>query len=587
MESVHMERIDIRHTPGKNPYFLLASSILDEIGKERDIQLAGTVEEKSLQLNEYDIIYPDWISGIYTKTIVNFHILTRLKLYVFGAINGISFNKTETVENKTLVAYIRINIIRNRNGGNKNIEILVRSINPNDLDIFSDMIGIDKKYLFLIDVEQLITAIINGNNKHIYMTRIIEIFDRLTFLLTHPNVILIGKLYKINGIREKWIEVAKSKPSQMEHIVLELNRDSAEEICNLFGMVIPLGRSNEIYEYLYENITEYEHVIGRDPKTVPIRLNMGIHTEENKIKENFSKMKDNEIIKHIGSYVAYSSRMNLVWSMVSLFRTSQFLYPIVRDIERSINRTTINLSDILDSSVFMVGFGTTLKYETYEIEDLIGAFFDDDVEGIKFRRPENTDKMFSMTDINGLTKLLDCFPKNREIEKLLVLIAEGKRIIADGLEYDAKAIKWLNVLNDTSKKLVKEFLLQVFYIGMYMRRWEGPGYVYPLKHDTTIKDTNPEKKVIDNLVIGNTILEMMDNEVRKLALSLHTCEYNKLGEVEDTRVLFSIDWEKVVEGKECIRIASSKFIGTAVHYMRVLYKEKIVGVKVEDVDKIA
>ena len=69
-------------------------------------------------------------------------------------------------------------------------------------------------------------------------------------------------------------------------------------------------------------------------------------------------------------------------------------------------------------------------------------------------------------------------------------------------------------------------------------------------------------------------------------MDLKLCQYNRDGSIEHGAVTFKGEWDGVLKGTHCIRMASTKFIGTGLHYLRALYRETIPGVDVKVLERI-
>jgi hypothetical protein len=136
------------------------------------------------------------------------------------------------------------------------------------------------------------------------------------------------------------------------------------------------------------------------------------------------------------------------------------------------------------------------------------------------------------------------------------------------------------------KSLVSEFLHQIFITGMYMRRWKGPGNPYPLRTADTRCESDPEPIVQANLAIAQAILDRMSEYTLDFCMNLPIVQYLHNGALDVEDNPFSREWNNVVASQQCIRMASSKFVGTAVYYLRQLFNETIPGMENARVDRI-
>jgi len=589
LKSPEVEREDVHiELPKENPYLRIPRAVLDAIAQERDINLTGTTAQRVEQLYEFDHIMPDWIQSIMNKTIDNFQLLTGTKLYVFGALNGISFEGIAGLQNRDLINYIRVYIlITTENHPGRNIlPGLVNNLSRRFLEIFAGRLNIPRNNLKFIDSRDLRTAILTNSINHIPNDTIANISQRYHFLTTHKYSNLLDDLYNVSGEDDIWINVARNAPHPMESVILNLDKFSAAQIVDTFGISIPLSFSNDVDRYIRNNIVSYASILTRG-NLYPIPLNVTIYMNSQDLTQYIQKLKDTEIWSTIGVYVPYNSRDELVANVVNCIIHPQFMYPTIRSIGCSHNMITVMGSEITDTNIFMICFGTALKYIVYELDDLIGSFYrDTETQAMEFRRPENTRNKFSIQDIEDLRRLLSCFPVTPLINELISKIDEGLIDAKEKIAYDDIARNQLRNFDETTRNLIRNFLQQIFYIGMYMRRWAGPGNPFPLKADTTRLDKNPDGKVTEQLGIGIELIKQMGPRAMEFCMNLKICEYNGQGNIDHGHARFNDEWDGVIKGKKCIRMSSSKFVGTGYHYLRALFRETIPGMDVRAVDRI-
>lgn len=243
------------------------------------------------------------------------------------------------------------------------------------------------------------------------------------------------------------------------------------------------------------------------------------------------------------------------------------------------NRETVSYTDIMDKSVFMFGFGTPVRYQTYEIDDLIAAFYRDAETGASvFRRPESQNQQFTEDEMDDLDMFLveinSFTPGANDLRRR---ISDIKHIREDMTVTIRKLTTKFRTFPAVEQMLVKEFLKSLFFAGMYMRRWKGPGNPFPITEQETLCKTDPEPLVQENLSLGRDILNRMVEEVRTFVLNLYTIQYNRDGSIEIEKQKFSEEWNAVVAGTQCIRMASTKFVGTCVFYLKEFFEEEIPG----------
>ena len=157
----------------------------------------------------------------------------------------------------------------------------------------------------------------------------------------------------------------------MEDVILNLDNFSNDQIIERFGMIIPLVYANNKEQYIRGNIVSYAPILNRGNMEV-IPLDVTTYIDQQDLMIYLNRLTDKEIFHTIGVYVAYNSRAELVRNTLRCIFVPQFMYPTIRSAERSVNKiTTVGLNNINDVDVFMVCYGTALKYITYELYDLM------------------------------------------------------------------------------------------------------------------------------------------------------------------------------------------------------------------------
>ena len=111
---------------------------------------------------------------------------------------------------------------------------------------------------------------------------------------------------------------------------------------------------------------------------------------------------------------------------------------------------------------------------------------------------------------------------------------------------------------------------------MYMRRWKGPGFPYPVKEaDTRGTDLTYEVKIKECVDVITNMLKTHHLYYRLYAIDNNRKEGH-----------FVSIFEKVKDGKYCIRSASKRFIATAVWYRLLLMGQAWPDVDINTIDRI-
>lgn len=570
-----------------NIYIRIPNKILDNISRSRDIIITGSKISKANQLAEFDNIMPDVINNIKGYTIENFHVLSPHDIYLYGAINGVDLNNTLKLSQKNLINYIRIMILSD-NPNHKSRNILNILLDNVDQPILRQAFA--KKFpfgyeLFLDDVQMKI-ALINNNINHISSDLITSIQQRYNTLRNHKYSKILAQLYNITNTTSNWVEIAKTTtPHVMESFILNLDNFPTQNILENFGIIVPKDQSNNMDEYIRNNIGKYGNIVTRKKLSlIPVDIIRFQHKYD--IEKYVTSLTDVEILNNLGVYVPYNDRDELVNNIITCITKPTFMYPTVRSKDRSINTQTTLFTDITDTSVFMICYGTLDKYFSYELDELLNAFHVDETYSIQFRRPENPKVLWHIREIQKLLRLLKSFTVTPDLTKLINRINDGIIEATEKIEFDDIAITTLLSYDSRIKDCIKRFLYEIFYIGMYMRRWKGPGHDYPIKEAET-KGIEPTETISHHIGIAIELLNAMPKYAKDFTLNLKICQYQTTGTIEHGKEKLNNEWDGIIKGNNCIRIASTRLIGTGYHYLRVLYKETIQGFDIKEVERIS
>lgn len=576
-----------------NPYASLPREIINLILEERELFIVGSFESKVSQLQEYDRIMPDWLHYVRVHSIMTFHALSETQLYVFASLNKIPLAPLSgNVSKKDLVTYIRCYYCYKSTVQSEKLLFtgLLNFASDKVVKFLAVAFGVHTDHVDFIDAKTFRDAMLKDGINNIDYVKIQSKLERYLYLKRNPYNEQLRRLYDVRN-DDDWKIISERDPHPIEQIIVNLNKYSDSEIINLLGMCVPLSHQNDVSGYILNNIADYLNLFARNNITYfPLELVATMDPSE--IELYLSHFKDKEIFDYMGCYIKYNSRSELVNKMSRLFQSNKFIYPTIRSLDRSINRETTLLTSIEDVSTFMIAFGTPLRYHTYELEELIILFGPDEADGsYRYRRPDDHNESFDSVSICYLVELLSAFSRTEEITSLLRAIDKVKSETSNKVESDRQILNIFTMLTDDMKEAFKELLYIIFFSGMYMRRWKGPGHPYPLTtRDTEIK-FDPEQNVLESLFRLDEVLNKLDTAARRLFNNIVVCEYNSSGRLKEGYNKFFL-YLQGVKGintngmKTCIRMASRKFIGTAFHYLRVLYNEDIPNFTNIGVDRI-
>ena len=576
---VHGEETAEDLLPTVNPYPHLPQNILQAIAQERDVHLSGTPQAQAEQLHAYDQIIPDWINSVTRGTLHSMAGMSQPKLMVFAVINGVNMRDLEELRERDVFNYVRIFLLLQQKN-TAAVKVLVMNTSRPVLSRLCSSLGLTGEQCRFLSDDKLREVVLTQSVKGIDLQHLAALEARYQRITTSPHVNELGNLYDVQTF-DDWTRVVQQPPHPLEEVILNLNQYSDQQLIDAVGMVVPKSFAHNIRGYIVENLPFYKDIFTRAVglKIPTIADVQGFSSHH--FRRTLNIMTDNEIFKHYDAYVPYDSRLALIDRLPTLVQTPSFFYPLTR--ARARNTDTICGTEVTDQTVFMIAYGTLSSYYLYELLDLIGAF--SRIDGmIHFRHPEDNNLMFTNQEIEALLSVLSSFEDNDDSQTLRRLIDEGLIDANERTQYDDDAQRQLRLLPQKEQEEIRTLLRQIFHTGMYMRQWRGPGHPFPLNTEDTRRHGWTDAIVQEQLGLG---FKMMINEqVATFCRNLRCCQYRPNGTVEVKYDLFGDLWDRVVTNNKCIREASSIFVGTGYHYLRVLFHETIPEVNVQNIDRI-
>lgn len=453
-----------------------------------------------------------------------------------------------------------------------------------------------------------------------------QIRQRYNTVKNYPISVIhkLRRIYNLNNISRDNItdlkyDIASKPVHPLEGLVVYIhniinsktnNKNKiATEYASRIGMIIPPNTEHKL-DYMWQNIHRYKNILTRPDNIGPLDKNLlsGNVLSNNEVKTLLSRYTDQEIFTYTGVYLPYSNRNEIINNVNTIRSTEGFFVPVTRACSN--DETITTLDDVDDMDVFIIGYGTMFEYFCYNLDDFEENFTEYPVEGLdnvntfRFRKPNNPTEDFTVTQIISLVSLLEKYQNKEGVTQLLEIIRSGLRQVREMTNYDKSAVTNFNKLPTSDKPIIREWLYQLFYLGMYMRRWKGPKHTYPVSRSDT-QGADPNTKVNEELaVLGyypvasgqrdygfSGITERLSQQGRKFVDQLRTIEYVRgEGEVrtprqENRTIGYYLD--RVRKGNMCIRIASGFLVGTASYYLGVFYSEEISNFEPTMLDPIA
>lgn len=560
--------------------FIKYKSHLNKILSQRNILLKGTDEEIISALIEYDKIDQSWLRNIYDTQITDLGRLSVIELYVYCEIhNLITFNYVINLSEQEIENLISILVLRRDSLSSLTEFIKDNTITRKILETILLYFGNTLKIISVLTVPEMKLIVCNmlkiknikGIGQRITRKRLIESSKRKSLIL---------RLYGLWDEDICYIFIFPIHP--MENILLYLDTYKEKDIINTFGMVI---FNKDKSQYILDNIVDYRYILSRN--SLNIKPEEIIKRKGYQLIYKLNLLKDTEIFDIFGLCVYHESRLELIERTASAQERPTLMIPLIRDRNKCTNhnyQTYINLTPIEDTKTKMIAYGTLSSYALFELDELIeGCYKDKDDINIKLRYPNNPTNYFNETELVLLKNLITYFPP---CEETLTLSQKIQEILDSEKEseVDKVIINMFMSLDEKDKDKLYQALILLFETGMYMRTWKGPGFPYPLKEQDT-RQGDPAEAVSKHLILVSNLMKEMSPEAEHLLLSLPMCFYNQR-EIEITNRNLLESWEAIIKSKACIRMISIKLIGTAYHYLFILYRYKIPNLNVKEIDSI-
>lgn len=444
--------------------------------------------------------------------------------------------------------------------------LLLWNLKSNGMKYALDILGINIDIALLLNREQLIFTLSRGNIPP--EINIDTPLNRLRQVRSLPENVrdLIFRLYRSNDTPVGLASVASiNPPHPLEEYILSIGRQPPKNIAASIGMIIPPDQDD--LQYLLANILRYRHVVSRDPLNIP---SVNLQNLNTITVQNLKYYTDQEIFDLTKAYVPYISRRNLLELIVNIANTPNFFLPYTEPENRAcINReTAVDLEDVKNPDLFIVSYGILAQYTCVDKADMMGSFQEIQSGNQRlffFRNVTQPTRYHEIRQIEQLLILLRRFPEGNQ--DLIDVITRGLNTIRTMAEGDFDLIIQFNSLPESDRSLIQNYLETMFNAGMYMRQWGGPGTPYPLRENQTGR-TNSSSPFANVTVQLNTMRDLYNRMTPQAQQFINTLPAYDVS----NRAPYSFvnEFDRVYSGTQCIRLASSVFVGTSYKYQRLL-----------------
>jgi hypothetical protein len=407
-----------------------------------------------------------------------------------------------------------------------------------------------------------------------------------------PDVVvgLFTQLYRLptgQSNRDILKGVARANVNALEQFILLATREKHKHGIKELSILPPYDGISTL-DYYIANVLSYEKVTRRNPTMkIPPRNEMTIHVAE--------CLTDNELIQVMGAYWIYTSRHNMIARMMMLLSEPGWFAPIGE--RRCLNAETTLLTERTDMTTHMLAFGTLLEYHCYEFAELSAGFHQRDeyrddgngnevataTGGFVFTNPHGQE--FTKEQVEDLRKIVTVYRNLDDAPELLRRIELGLHANVQRTTYDNGVLRNFRSFSREEKLKVDAWLLHLFDVGMYLRRWRGKGHPYPVTTQETKINIEPEVLGLPALLHLSVLEEAMTIEVRDFVKGLRIVQYYATNVTQDSDTVKHLV-KSVNRSTYCIRMASSRFVSTAYHYHMLFFGTSIGGVNPREVTHI-
>lgn len=371
----------------------------------------------------------------------------------------------------------------------------------------------------------------------------------------------------------------------------KLSNGQISQLANKMGMIIPDHLvKREIRNYILDHISEYKEIITRPGNLVPVLRDINKPVTLQQFIITLRYYTDQELVDMFGYMGGFKTRGELIFNIyTSLHEDSFILYSnIVPDY--TINTDTTLLTPVADLPYPYIVFGNPFYYRVLELDEFLLAFTE------KFLSIGDEPNIYSLKQISQLMNIL---PSMANINpQLSGLTNQVISLIETQLLKFTKTNSTIDIFRSKvaayggqAKESIYRIFYQIFYAGMYMRRWLGPGNNYPSRQAETIHCPYPEGRAEDlftQIYEALTVLATLNQDLYKSLIDLPEVDYNFSADTTQLLLTKIFDIVKdVSQSKRYIRTSSRRLILSAYYYIGVIFGELISNFDPYSVEPVA
>lgn len=290
---------------------------------------------------------------------------------------------------------------------------------------------------------------------------------------------------------------------------------------------------------------------------------------------------DEAILFHINAHLLYKTRSELLEQITSLVRWPGIFVPQIVPVNILQRREQDEGWEEFTTMPFFLAYGTLHDYVLVSIQELSLCFSQDTNGTFNFSLPHLQNQDLDLSTVHDLREILYYYTSvfntdtmiRHHIDKLQHKIKLGLSHYTHIDNVLNRTLKRFKILSDSDKDFIRQWLEQLFFAGMYMRRWTGPSEIFPLtKHSTERLDINPDDRTTPTLLKMKHMLELGSDKTREILLPLFIVEWEGKRQNISDKISVGKMFNKLLEGTYCIRQYSSFCVGSSFHYTQLFFK---------------
>lgn len=471
-----------------------------------------------------------------------------------------------------------------------NIEILIIGYSKAELkNIVTSKTHLNMIYLFMDGILRLDELILLGKAKLFYGYDKTKFVDDLMLGNSVPKLIQLRLLYKKYGVLYK-LDNHASIATGLNYTISELEmlltgRCLLAEVCKILILgnslaPLELCLSAHMYkfdpEYIKNNVGLYKYlkyVPFKDRKTVCSSL------------PSLTVVSEIDMMKKMYGIPFIDCNSERILSCYNKLMEGGLTLTLL--VKGNVNATSDITYDEYGSDELIFLLWNRGKFRPYNIPDINACIEGNTIKMVDYYgdilentmhisklllcriRPYMNDTIREAYRTGGAVNPNDVYP-------MIIRILDVAQKIVDIDSIPKKLVNYVNVY----KEKCKEYLMDMYHMALYFRRWKGPGHPIPYKKlDAEDRTVNPE--ITSSALIYKYRMLITSGEILPF---LKVCPVYKNATIVPEHDSMETTFRTTILGTNCIRVASGRFLHTSHRIYTSLFGN--IGSKIEDFENI-